>query len=97
MLKFKNIVLEVCLGCVLGIAGVDMCARGIIAWYNIPVSQGAMCPCEAVVHDTVHTLLRSQFFGAAGGAVATVLVGEYCVYRLKRRRDIRSKFVTAPE
>ncbi|HET6347346.1 MAG TPA: hypothetical protein VFH51_20610 [Myxococcota bacterium] len=75
MATLKNLLLQICLGVVIGTAVVDLISPAFLIWYHIPGGGQALCNCADLVRSTAHDLVNAHLVGSGIGAILCLILG----------------------
>jgi hypothetical protein len=75
MATLKTLLLQICLGVVIGTAVVDLVSPAILIWYHIPGGGQALCNCADLVRSTAHDLVYAHLVASGIGAVLCLILG----------------------
>ena len=94
MTFFKKLVVMILSGALLGDIAAMLIAPMVLAWYETPGDNGALCNCLVTVKSTTAHFIKAQAIGALGGAAVFLIIGLFVFRRSKSGASTASPSAT---
>lgn len=92
---FKKLLVFALIGALVGDIAAMVIAPGMLAWYETPGDNGALCNCLVTVRSTTAHFVRAQAIGAGVGMAIFLLIGVFVV-RGRRHHPVQPSPTPVP-